>query len=209
MVSPNPQPARPDRANKTVFTTHDVAQMCSVNINTVKSWVDGGRLLAYRTPGGHRRIRRADLLAFLVKHEMPLPPELQPQGGDRILVVDDEEDITEFVRTILDEMPEHPEVAIAMNGFEAGQLVAVFQPTVVLLDLYMPGMDGFAVCERIKSTPETADVHVIAMTGYGTEENIERIVSCGAERVLKKPFRRADLEEAVRPALRKSSPSTL
>ena len=197
--------ARPSRADKTVFTTHDVAQMCSVNINTVKSWVDGGRLVAYRTPGGHRRIRRADLLAFLVKHDMPLPPELEPQGGDRILVVDDEEDITEFVRTILEEMPEQPEVAVAMNGFEAGHMVAVFQPTVVLLDLYMPGLDGFAVCERIKSTPETADVTVIAMTGYGTEENIERILGCGAERVLKKPFRRSDLEEAVRPGLRSSS----
>lgn len=204
-MSPSqPESARPERKHKTVFTTHDVAQMCSVNINTVKSWVDGGRLVAYRTPGGHRRIRRADLLAFLVKHDMPLPPELEPQGGDRILVVDDEEDITEFVRTILEEMPEQPEVAVAMNGFEAGHMVAVFRPTIVLLDLYMPGLDGFAVCEKIKTTPETADITVVAMTGYGTEENIERILACGAERVLKKPFRRTDLEEAVRPALRGS-----
>ena len=76
----------------------------------------------------------------------------------------------------------------AADGFEAGRLVATFRPDVVLLDLRMPGLDGFQVCRTIKGDSETAATVVIAMTGYHTVETEARIVECGAVRCLSKPI---------------------
>jgi DNA-binding response OmpR family regulator len=88
----------------------------------------------------------------------------------------------------LSNRPEEPfEVATAKDGFEAGRLVASLKPEVVLLDLRMPGMDGFQVCKTIKAAPESAGTVVIAMTGYHTPETEARILECGAVRCFAKP----------------------
>jgi excisionase family DNA binding protein len=62
-----------------VFTTHDAAKMMHVDPSSVSKWIDRGILTAYRTPGGHRRIRRTDMVTFLKTHDMPIPTELIAQ----------------------------------------------------------------------------------------------------------------------------------
>ena len=83
-----------------------------------------------------------------------------------------------------------PEVStlIALDGYEAGRLVQTFAPQVVLLDLMMPGLDGFEVCERIKQDPTTRNTRVLAMTGLYTPENEVKILGAGAEYCLAKPI---------------------
>jgi CheY-like chemotaxis protein len=78
-------------------------------------------------------------------------------------------------------------VKLASNGFDAGILVGSFHPGVIFLDLMMPGMNGFEVCRTIKSDPDNRDIRIIAMTGYYTDENKNRIVAEGAETCLAKP----------------------
>ena len=75
-----------------------------------------------------------------------------------------------------------------ISTIEAGRLVATFKPDVVLLDLRMPGMDGFQVCRTVKADPETSNTVVIAMTGYYTPETEARILECGAMRCIAKPI---------------------
>jgi DNA-binding response OmpR family regulator len=65
--------------------------------------------------------------------------------------------------------------------------VATFRPYVVLLDLRMPGLDGFQVCRTIKAHPETSKTFVIAMTGYYSPETEARVLECGAIRCFAKP----------------------
>ena len=84
-------------------------------------------------------------------------------------------------------------VELAYDGFEAGQKIEIFQPNIVLLDLMMPGLDGYEVCHRIKQDPRTKSIRIIAMTGYPTEENKEHILSEGAEICLAKPLNREQL----------------
>ena len=60
-----------------LLTSSEVGDLLQVNPSSVKKWVDDGLLVAFRTPGGHRRIRAADLVSFLVRHEMPIPTDLQ------------------------------------------------------------------------------------------------------------------------------------
>jgi len=72
-----------------------------------------------------------------------------------------------------------------------------FSPDVVLLDLMMPGMDGFQVCERLKKDSATKNIRVIAMTGYPSAMNTEKILAAGAEICLPKPVDRAQLLELL------------
>jgi excisionase family DNA binding protein len=62
----------------TTLTSHEAAALLQVNPSSIVKWIKDGRLHAYRTPGGHRRIRAADLVTFLIKHQMPVPRELEP-----------------------------------------------------------------------------------------------------------------------------------
>ncbi|NBQ89454.1 MAG: response regulator [Betaproteobacteria bacterium] len=83
--------------------------------------------------------------------------------------------------------------ALAFDGFAAGRMVESFKPDTVLLDLRMPGLDGFAVCRQLKSSPATNHIRVIAMTGYAPADSRTAIVEAGAELCLAKPFTNAQL----------------
>jgi excisionase family DNA binding protein len=174
---------------KSVFTTFEAAKLCHVSPLSIINWVNAGRLPAFRTPGGHRRIRREDLVRFMRENGIPIPEDLREGSGRyRVLIVDDEASIRDVLSEHLTTRSNPYEVMTAADGFEAGRLVATFRPDVVLLDLRMPGMDGFHVCRTIKADPDTARTTVIAMTGYYTPETEARILECGAIRCFAKPI---------------------
>lgn len=187
---------------KAVFTTFEAAKLCHVSPLSIINWVNAGRLPAFRTPGGHRRIRREDLARFMRENGIPLPEALRDGSGRaRVLVVDDEAGIREVIAESLSHRATPYDVMTAADGFEAGRLVATFRPDVVLLDLRMPGLDGFQVCRTIKGDSETASTVVIAMTGYHTQETEARIVECGALRCLCKPIEPSAIAVAIDTAL--------
>ncbi len=190
---------------KAVFTTFEAAKLCHVSPLSIINWVNAGRLPAFRTPGGHRRIRREDLSRFMRENGIPLPEELRDGSGRaRVLVVDDEAAIREVIAESLSHRSTPYEVMTAADGFEAGRLVATFRPDVVLLDLRMPGLDGFQVCRTIKGDSETAATVVIAMTGYHTPETEARILECGAVRCLAKPVEPSAVAGAIDAVLEQS-----
>ena len=174
---------------KAVFTTFEAAKLCHVSPLSIINWVNAGRLPAFRTPGGHRRIRREDLLLFMRDNGLPIPDEMQEGSGRRkVLIVDDEPSIRELLSEHLSTRTSPYEVSTAADGFEAGRLVATFRPDVVLLDLRMPGVDGFQICRTIKADPDTLNIVVIAMTGYYSPETEARVLECGAVRCFAKPL---------------------
>jgi len=169
------------------LSTFTIAKLLHVDPGSVANWVDRGLLRAYRTPGGHRRIAREDLLQFLREHQMPIPPELAP-APPRVLVVDDEVAVTQMVARAIETAHPTCEVIQAHDGFAAGTVVATLQPDVVVLDLRMPGIDGYEVCRLIKSQDGTKHTVVIAITAYPSPQNEERIRRCGAAAYLTKPL---------------------
>jgi excisionase family DNA binding protein len=174
---------------KAVFTTFETAKLCHVSPLSIINWVNAGRLAAFRTPGGHRRIRREDLVLFMRDNGLPIPEELQHGSTNRrVLIVDDESSIREVLAEHLSTRVRPYEVLTASDGFEAGRLVATFHPDVVLLDLRMPGLDGFQICRTVKADPQTSSTIVIAMTGYYSPETEQRILECGAVRCFAKPI---------------------
>jgi CheY-like chemotaxis protein len=158
-----------------------------VAVGSVANWIDQDQLRAGKTPGGHRRIMVQDLVTFLRERNLPVPAELVP-ARPRILIVDDELSVVRWIATeVAAERPDC-EVLEAHDGFAAGQFVGTHRPDVVILDLRMPGMDGFEVCRRIKGDPLTRHATVIAMTAFFSPEAEKEIQECGAAACLNKPL---------------------
>jgi excisionase family DNA binding protein len=177
----------------TDMSTHDVAKLCGVAPRTVLRWVDAGVLPGYQTGGGRRRIRRDDLIGFMRSRGMDLPSILQ-RRRDRVAIVDDDRLHVKTLTRLLH--VEYPALRIesAHDGFGAGALLFTFRPHLVILDLVMPGMDGFEVCRRIRAEPDFDDVGLVVLTGHDPEPFRQRLEELGATEILRKPFRIAQLQ---------------
>ncbi len=186
-------------SGKPVFTTFEAAKLCHVSPLSIINWVNAGRLAAFRTPGGHRRIRREDLVLFMRDNGLPLPDELKQGSGRRkLLIVDDEIGVRKLLADHFTGLSKDQyEVATAGDGFEAGRLTATFRPDVVILDLLMPGFDGFEVCKTIKADPVSASTLVVVLTDPTTPEAAARILECGAARCFTKPVDPAEVSAFV------------
>jgi signal transduction histidine kinase/ActR/RegA family two-component response regulator len=103
----------------------------------------------------------------------------------RILVVDDNRDAADSLGTLLTELGS--EVRIAHNGREALSVVESFVPEVVLLDIGMPGLDGYEVARRLRSQPAFEKTLLIALTGWGQEEDRRRSRAAGFDHHMVKP----------------------
>ncbi len=172
---------------KDTYSTHDVAKICCVTPTTVIRWIEDGLIPAFKTVGGHRRVRREDLERVCRERGIPFNVPAGNEVG-RILVVDDEPVVLDLVRDVVKELNHQFEVEVAKDAFDAGRLVVSFRPQLIFLDLMMPGVDGFEVCTRLKKDSATKDTEVIAITGYYTEANTERILAAGASACLRKPL---------------------
>ncbi len=170
---------------KDYLTPAEVAEWLMVSPITVRQWADKGWLAALTTPGGHRRFARDAVEEFARERRLRFN---RPASAARILVVDDDTQLAGYLHELLHTSLENCTVEIARNGFEAGQKVQIFRPGLILLDLMMPGMDGFEVCAHLRATPATQDIRIIAMTGFATVEYTSRIIAAGAELCFTKPL---------------------
>lgn len=175
-------------ARENLLTSSEVGHLLQVNPSSVKKWVNDGLLAAYRTPGGHRRIRAADLVDFLNRHRMPIPAELQDAARKRVLVVDDNQAQLSALSRSFKRHADRLEVVTANNGIDALVLVGSFHPHFVVLDVFMPEIDGLEVCRRLKKRPETKDVQVIIVSGGFTPALERKALEAGAVRCLPKPI---------------------
>jgi excisionase family DNA binding protein len=184
------------------LTTGDIADYCEVTTAAVLKWIDSGKLPSFTTPGGHYRVLRTDFRDFLVRHGMFVDEGFFGKGQTRkrILIVDDEPAVVSFIEGALSLEGEY-ELSTAYDGFEAGHQLAIFEPDLIVLDIMLPGMDGFEICRRVKADPKTSHVKVLAVTGFATEENIQRILDYGADDYLAKPLKLEDLKRKVQELL--------
>ena len=112
-----------------------------------------------------------------------------------MLVIDDEPEITEIVEAFLSEAGYV--VAAENSPKNAATKVAEFQPDVILLDIIMPDMDGYDVCQQIKKLPKFAHVPVIFLTGKDRADDMGRSFKVGGDMFIKKPFSCERLLEIV------------
>jgi excisionase family DNA binding protein len=182
---------------KSIFTTHEVSRLLQVNPRSVINWIEQDLLASYRTPGGHRRIRREDLLAFLRKHQIPTPSSLV-DGRFNILIVEDEEEIAKLLRTFFDRQGNYA-IHTASDGISALIEVGRIKPDLLILDIMIPGVDGIEVCRRIKAEAANKTA-IVAISGKPDWE--KKVVQAGADAFMSKPLDLQALHETTKRLLR-------
>ena len=130
------------------------------------------------------------------------PPDNAPESvrGALVLIVDDESENRHILRLLLGR--EGYNVIEAGSGQEAVEATMREQPALILLDIDMPDLDGYEVCERLKHAPRTAAIPVIFLTGMAGAEDIVRGFRVGGADYITKPFQSAELLARVRTHVR-------
>lgn len=173
---------------KRVFTTGEVAKICDVTVVTVNKWFDSGRLEGYRMPGSNRRrIPYDSLIKFLKDNNMPLD-RLEEFRRRTVLVVDDDQDMRDTLANALKEEFPSFNVIGSADGYDACLKVGSLKPDLIVLDIFMPRMNGFEVCKTIKSDAKLSKCKVLGITGMPDEGSPAQLLECGADDCLVKPF---------------------
>src|SRR5216684_2343456 len=131
-----------------------------------------------------------ELTAHFELLEEPEPPRVSgPHGlpARKVLLVDDEDSLRKVVKDLLER--DGYIVSEARDGVQALDQVDRVGPDIIVLDLNMPGLDGYGVLSRLRSRPATADIPVIVLTAKSDEDNEVRVFELGADDFLTKPFR--------------------
>ena len=171
----------------TYYTTTQISKMLGVTTATVNEWINSGKLESFKTPGGHNRVREDLLLNFLKENSIPVPNEMDRHSRPRILVVEDDEDVRDFIIAVINVMEYMVDYDIAIDGYGAGNKVANYKPDIVILDIMLPGTNGIEICKQIR-TDLGEDTKVLAITGYYSEDNRKKIMAAGANNFMKKPM---------------------
>jgi excisionase family DNA binding protein len=187
------QPIHPD----TLLTSHEVGVLLQLNASTVVKWVNDGILPAYRTAGGHRRIRSADLLVFLKQQGMFVPKQLRGAGPRKVYMIDDDKGLLSSFQRAMRTYKDRIDLTTFDNGIEALLRIGADRPDSLVLDVNMPSLDGFEVLRRIKENESTKAVEVIVVTGNTEADTEKKLLALGARAVLKKPVAPADVVELV------------
>ena len=127
---------------------------------------------------------------------------------EKILVVEDEEAIQELIRYNLNKEG-FDRVKLCDSGEAALTAAAEFKPDLILLDLMLPGMDGFSVCRRLRRDARTSATPIIMLTAKSEESDVVAGLEVGADDYLAKPFSPKILIARIKSVLRRANPSEL
>lgn len=186
---------------KKVYTTFEVGEICGVYPTTVINWVNQRKLPAFVTPGGHRRVRREDLVDFLRKYKFPTPTELLGSRR-RVLIVDDDAPFAKMLGRAFERHKEQFDVEVLNNGIEALVSIGRRPPDVAVVDVVMPMVDGQAVCSTLRACHDTRNVRIVAITGKKLPDHVAKFIRSKSDGLYRKPFEPYSLVRRVADILR-------
>ncbi|WP_434782217.1 response regulator [Ferrovum myxofaciens] len=169
------------------MTTGEAARMLGVGLNTVKRWINRGDLRGVCTPGGHWRISKEDLYAFMRGKGLPIP------GRDkttpvRMLIVDDDPFVCTLLRAVLEQADFPSETQCVHDGYTGLMRIGAWRPDVLVLDILMPGINGLEVLNRIRADPDLDDMAIVVITAiFDRSDVVQAARSAGVAAILPKP----------------------
>lgn len=187
-----------------LYKVGEVAKEADVLPSTVRYYTDLGLIKPVKeTKGGHKlydedainKVKRIKALVNAGRGIMEIKMELKEK---RILLVEDDPDAGSLIYEFLKNEFGGCKIEWVKDGFSAGRVIPDFLPDVVILDIMLPGVDGFKVCEKIKQDGLLIDSKVIAITGYDSKDVKDRILKAGADSYLPKPFELEDLKGVIK-----------
>jgi excisionase family DNA binding protein len=189
MSSTEKPPERSSRARRNLhhlqfLTPNEVADRLLVAPVTVRQWAKRGLLPSETTPGGHRRFRERDVQEFIERRR-----QIQDHGArspSRILIIDDDEQYTRTLSALLSARAPGLHIETAPDGFTAGIKCESLRPDIVTLDLQMPDMNGFEVCQLLRTMFGPDKPRIVVLSGFLSEENQRRVLAAGADSCVSK-----------------------
>jgi len=116
---------------------------------------------------------------------------------DRILIADDNEANVELLEAYLADSELDVEIAVAVDGQDTMEKAASFKPHLILLDVMMPKLSGFEVCQKLKGDPATRGIMILMVTALNEHGDMERAVDAGTDDFLSKPVDKVSLVKRV------------
>ena len=121
---------------------------------------------------------------------------------DRVLIADDNEANVELLEAYLADSDLDVEIAVAVHGQDTMEKAAAFKPHLILLDVMMPKLSGFEVCQKLKSDPATSGIMILMVTALNEHGDMERAVDAGTDDFLSKPVDKVSLVKRVEQMLK-------
>lgn len=147
-----------------VCTTQEAAAILGISVTSVQKLVEGGDIAAWKTPGGHRRIPRASLLAYKAAAGAPRVEGAAPARASLLVVEDEEMQRAVFAAQFKKwELP--VDVTLCASGYEALIEIGVRPPDILFLDIAMKGIDGYEVMETVLNRPNMREVNIAIISG--------------------------------------------
>lgn len=156
--------------NERSCTTREAAKALGICVRTAQLWVETGRLRAWKTPGGHRRILWESVSAQLQEREKECGSNLDQFD---VLIVEDDRIQRIILQSEIQEIGAEINVRTAYNGMEGLIKLGEHQPQVLVTDLLMPGLDGFQLLGTLTSSPLVRPIQILVTTSL-TEAEIKR-----------------------------------
>ena len=181
--------------DKDVYTTFEAADICNANITSIKNWIDQGKLRAFRTPGGHYRIEKRVLDAFLTRHGMPNPFAEREQK--RILLIHRDADLLGDLRR---EFGANHDYDRTDDAVDALLKLGRRKPDVAVVHWKIEDLDPVGLCEKVREHADLGRVRLVVVHGGGEELDAE-LREAGADLTVPEGDGEAGLFEAVSRAL--------
>lgn len=170
-----------DMAGSDDFSLGKVASLCQVSRSTVYRWVVSGQLEAYHLPSGHFRVKPMALSRFCQSNGVPDPLATdpaaveRPRGAVTVLVVDDQPAIRLVMCRLVQRLLPEVQLVEATNGIEACIRIGAHRPDLILLDIMMPGMDGFGVVQELMQQQELSQAEIVIISAYEPFERLQHL----------------------------------
>lgn len=152
------------------LSTRQAAIRLGVSLGTVQNMVENGVLEAWKTAGGHRRIPLASVEAMLAKRRNQAPSAGDGDAPLELMIAEDDSTLQTLYRVTVESWNLPVRLRIVNNGFEGLLQVGQNPPDVMIVDLMMPGMDGYEMIKHLRNNPELTRMDIIVVSAIDREE---------------------------------------
>ena len=175
-----------------IYSALEVANIGGVVNQTAINWIRSNHLKAFVTPGGQYRVYHDDLISFMKERGMRIPKALSG-AEDSLIIVDDDKSFNDALSSFLKKELSDFTIYQSFDGFDAGIKLIKHKPSIVFLDLDLPGVSGKEICSKIKQDVTYNNPFVVVITGLEGDAVDAELKEKVADLILKKPIDFADM----------------
>lgn len=185
-----------------LYTTNQLAKLFGVVPTTVIDWIEKGKLEAFKTLGGHRRITHRAVLDFLERNHLPYPPAFA-HDAPKLVVLEGNAEALRAIGGLLAQGLSDSRAFLESHPVDALIRMGVERPRLVVVDGQLPGLDTLELCRRLKENAELSPLRILALLADVADPLLaDRLRAAGADDVLTRGAVATELVDRCRALLK-------